>query len=64
MTKVDTTLRGWSYGELEFEWTTVGPYKVRIIPTLTLMLTLILTQTRAPAPTLTPTLALTKSQTL
>eukprot|EP00964_Phaeocystis_antarctica_P121385 scaffold85046_cov54-Phaeocystis_antarctica.AAC.2 len=32
MARADTTLRGWSYGQLEFEWTTVGPYKVRINP--------------------------------
>jgi len=31
MAKVNTTLYGWSWGELEFDWTTVGPFKVRII---------------------------------
>ena len=31
MAKVKTTLYGWSWGELEFDWTTVGPFKVRII---------------------------------
>jgi len=28
MAIVNKTLYGWSWGELEFDWTTVGPYKV------------------------------------
>jgi hypothetical protein len=28
MEEVNSTLYGWSWGELEFEWTTVGPFKV------------------------------------
>ena len=28
MKEVNSTLYGWSWGELEFEWTTVGPFKV------------------------------------
>eukprot|EP00964_Phaeocystis_antarctica_P030107 scaffold16967_cov51-Phaeocystis_antarctica.AAC.1 len=36
MAKVNTTLYGWSWGELAFEWTTYGPFKVRaLILTLT-----------------------------
>ena len=27
MTKVNTTFYGWSWGEVQFEWTTVGPFK-------------------------------------
>ena len=30
MATVNTTLYGWSWGEMEFDWTTVGPFKVRI----------------------------------
>ena len=32
MARVNTALYGWSWGEFEFDWTTVGPFKVRIIP--------------------------------
>ena len=27
MTKVNTTFYAWSWGEVQFEWTTVGPFK-------------------------------------
>ena len=31
MATVNTTFHEWSYGQLEFEWTTVGPFKVSLI---------------------------------
>ena len=31
MKEVNSTLYGWSWGELEFGWTTVGPFKVRAL---------------------------------
>ena len=31
MATVNTTLYGWSWGEAQFDWTTVGPFKVRIL---------------------------------
>ena len=43
MKEVNSTLYGWSWGELEFEWTTVGPFKdVRAAVTRTLLLTQVL----------------------
>ena len=43
MAKVNTTFYGWSWGELEFDWTTVGPFKVRIITLTITLITLTLT---------------------
>ena len=43
MKEVNSTLYGWSWGKLEFEWTTVGPFKdVRAAVTRTLLLTQVL----------------------